>query len=57
MAKRDMTPERDSNITKTPEETARLQRQAERAARYLVRSNNMDVAEALGLDHLIPSGS
>lgn len=52
---RNMTPERDCNVTKTPQETARLERQAKAAARYPVKSGNEDIADILGIsEHIAP---
>ena len=48
MAK-NMTPERDPNITKTPQEQDRIDRASKKAVRYLHQSGNSDVIEILGL--------
>ena len=52
---KNMSPERDCNVTKTPEEQARLTRQAKSAARYLDASGNRDVAVILGIEEYLPA--
>lgn len=49
MMAKNMTPERDPNITKTPQEQARIDKASKRAVRYLRKTDNKDVIEILGL--------